>query len=192
MPKSQLTRYLADREQATGDRFIGIATDGAKFQVYNLHDSKVREIHHFSPSPETPRDFIADLESAVCTERELDPDPAWMRRELGRQSPAYIQAQEELNRLWREAKKQPEARLKLKLWARLLRFVYGEEVPNDLFIQHTYLAIVAKAIAYGVLKNQPPRDADLFLRGESLRELGIAGSVESDFSIGHYWWTAAR
>ena len=42
--------------------------------------------------------------------------------------------------------------MKRQLWAQLLKLVYGREVESDeLFIQHTFLVIVAKAIALAVL-----------------------------------------
>ena len=47
-------------------------------------------------------------------------------------------------------------------------------------MQHTYLTIVAKTIAAGVLDLPTARAADL-LSGHALDEAGIHGAVESDF-----------
>ena len=59
--------------------------------------------------------------------------------------------------------------------------VYGSHIEADeLFLQHTYLTIVAKTMATRVLAVPLPDPADL-LSGRPFREAGIAGAVESDF-----------
>src|SRR4029077_14754479 len=71
--------------------------------------------------------------------------------------------------------------LKRQLWDGLLREAYGTEVGDDaLFLQHTYLTIVAKTIAARVL-DLPANDASAILSGQALDEEGIQGAVESDF-----------
>ena len=59
--------------------------------------------------------------------------------------------------------------------------VYGTAVGDDsLFLQHTYLTIVAKTVAVRVL-DLPAADAISILSGQSLTDAGIHGAVESDF-----------
>jgi hypothetical protein len=83
--------------------------------------------------------------------------------------------------VWAALHDHPEARLKRQLWDRLLSTVYGTEVGDDgLFLQHTYLTIVAKTIAVRVL-DLPAVDAEAILSGQALAEAGIHGAVESDF-----------
>ena len=54
-----------------------------------------------------------------------------------------------LDALWAELQSDPEVRLKRDLWDGLLREAYGEDVGGDaLFLQHTYLVVVVKAIAF--------------------------------------------
>ena len=73
------------------------------------------------------------------------------------------------------------AREKRELWDRLLAVVYGTAVGDDrLFLQHTYLTIVAKTIAARVL-DLPLGDAPAIMSGQALAEAGIQGAVESDF-----------
>ena len=73
-------------------------------------------------------------------------------------------------------------RLKRELWDGLLREAYGgAEVGGDgLFLQHTYLTAVVKAIASRVL-DLPVEDAASVLSGSALAEAGIHGAVEADF-----------
>ena len=39
--EEKLTRYVGDRQAETGERFVGIATDGATFAAYELRGQKV-------------------------------------------------------------------------------------------------------------------------------------------------------
>ncbi len=49
-------------------------------------------------------------------------------------------------------KASPAIALKRQLWAQLLKLVYGRDVESDaLWLQHTYLVIVAKCIGFAVL-----------------------------------------
>jgi hypothetical protein len=49
-----LTRYLGDRERATGRRYLGIATDGAEFIAYELANGRLNRLdlsNRFEPQP---------------------------------------------------------------------------------------------------------------------------------------------
>lgn len=179
--EEELTRYLADRQRETGERFVGIAADGATFTPYELRNGNLRRFASFMPPTDAPRDLLAWLSSAVAIAADLPPDPDTVRRELGRGSLAWHVAREELAALWGEIRDNPDVRLKRELWARLLERVYGASVDNDdLFFQHTYLTIVAKTMAVHVLGLDMPEPGDL-LAGRPFNEVGIAGVVESDF-----------
>jgi hypothetical protein len=63
----------------------------------------------------------------------------------------------------------------------LLRLVYGKDIESDdLWIQHTFLVVVAKAIALAVLdvREDDPRR---MLSGANFQTANILGAVESDF-----------
>ena len=84
--------------------------------------------------------------------------------------------------MWSTIAANPEANLKRDLWNRLLRVAYGGDVDApQLFLQHTYLTIVAKVIATVALFDELPKDGAALLTGEMFRDLGIFGAVESDF-----------
>ena len=84
--------------------------------------------------------------------------------------------------MWSTVVENPEANLKRDLWNRLLRVAYGSDIEApQLFLQHTYLTIVAKAIATVALFDELPKNGAALLAGESFKNLGILGAVESDF-----------
>ena len=179
--EEKLARYLGEREAQTGERFVGIATDGASFVPYELRRGQLRRLPHFTTSTAAPRDVLDWLDAAVAVAADLLPTPEVVIRELGRGSLAWEVAREELAAMWAEVGEHPDVRLKRGLWSQLLERVYGASVDtDDLFFQHTYLTVVAKTMATHVLGIAMPDPGDL-LAGRAFQEAGTGGVVEGDF-----------
>ncbi len=177
-----LARYLSEREGRTGEKYVGVATDGAEFAAYFLKNGAVVEVGAHRADKDAPRDLLAWLQGAVAIGDGLTPDPHTVKREFGRESLAARRALDDLGELWSRIGQTPEARLKRELWDRLLSLAYGAEVGDDaLFLQHTYLAVVAKAVAWAAVIDAPPRDAAALLHGAAFSDLGLAGQSEPDF-----------
>lgn len=180
--EAQLLRYLPQRELETKQRFVGIATDGSESRVYIIREGKLVEVGQYKTKPEVPRELLRWLESVVVLTVEIPPDVEGVRRELGRESIAYHRAVNDIAVMWSAVANNPEVNLKRDLWNRLLRVAYGSDIEApQLFLQHTYLTIVAKAIATVALFDELPKSGRALLAGDSFRELGILGAVESDF-----------
>ena len=159
----------------------GLATDGATFIAYALHGSELQELARHETNAERPDELMAWLEPLLSERPDLLPEPRAVAQAFGRDSLTFGRARIELDRLWAALAADPEVRLKRDLWDGLLREAYGAPVGEDaLFLQHTYLAIVVKAIAARVL-DLPVDDARRLLSGEALREADILGAVEADF-----------
>ena len=180
--EAQLARYLPQREAETGQHFVGIATDGAEFRVYMVRDGRLVELGQFKPKVSEPRGLLGWLESVVALNDEIPPDVISIQRELGRHSTACRLAIREIEGMWEELKGNPDANLKRDLWNRLLRVAYGADIETPaLFLQHTYLTIVAKSIATVALLDWLPASGADLLEGKPFRDRGIVGAVESDF-----------
>jgi hypothetical protein len=82
----QLSSYLPQRERETGQRFVGIATDGAEFRVYMFRDGRLDELGQFKPKINEPRGLLGWLESVVALTDEILPDVIGIQRELGQHS----------------------------------------------------------------------------------------------------------
>lgn len=178
---AQLPGYLRERERRTGRRYLGIATDGATFIACELRDGILVEIGRHETRADAPDALLAWLEPALSNRDDLVPDPLVVQRELGRGSLTFGRARRALEALWARLGDHPEVRLKRELWDGLLRSSYGDAVGDDaLFLQHTYLTVVAKTLAARVL-DLPAEDATAILSGQALAEAGIHGAVESDF-----------
>ena len=179
--EDQLTRYITQRQDESGERYVGIATDGADFVSYELRDSGLRELGTYRTDTANPDGLLSWLGPAVAAGDDLAPEPEAVVRELGRRSPAWNRALGSLDDAWKEVSAQPEPLLKRQLWAQRLELVYGAPVDrDDIFFQHTYLSVVAKTIAMHVLGLPTPQPAEL-LSGRPFEQAGVTGVVESDF-----------
>ena len=179
--QEQLTRYIKQRQEDSGERYVGIATDGADFVSYELRDDGLRELGTYKTDTADPDGLLSWLGPAVAAGDDLEPEPEAVVRELGRQSLAWNRAVGDLRQAWAEVGVEPEPRLKRDLWAQRLELVYGQPVDrDDIFFQHTYLSVVAKTIAMHVLGLPTPDPADL-LSGRPFEQAGVTGVVEADF-----------
>ena len=106
-----LPRYLSDRETQTGERYVGIATDGAEFIAYFLKDGSITKVGTYRTKPEEPRDLLVYLQGAVVVGEDLPPDPNTIEREFGRNSLAARRALDDLEELWNRVGQSPGARL---------------------------------------------------------------------------------
>lgn len=171
--EARLPDYLGERERQTRRRFLGVATDGATFIAYELREARLAEIGRHEPNPARAEALLHWLEPTLSNRDDLIPDPLTVERELGRGSLSFARARGVLERLWAELRGHSEVMLKRQLWDGLLREAYGTEVGDDaLFLQHTYLTIVAKTIAARVL-DLPADNAAAILSGRALDEVGI-------------------
>lgn len=182
--ETQLAGYLRDRRVQTGSDYVGIVTDGALFAVHELaqDETSLNELGSYQPDAEQPFGLMRWLESVVALQDQLVPDIPRIRIELGRESILYIRAMRELATLWDRLSGHPEVVLKRQLWDRLLRVAYGTEIDApELFLQHTYLVILAKAVATSALAGSLPSSGKELLDGAPFRDLGILNAIEADF-----------
>lgn len=177
----RLPDYLAGREREENERFVGIASDGQKWAVFELDAGRLSLVKRTVLDPQRPGEFLAWLDGALALKSSLPPDPLTIRAELGHDSVAFHLVDGRLRALWEKLKLHPDVSLKHQLWAELLKHVYGREVESDgLWFQHTFLVIVAKCIALAVMGMRED-DPKRLLSGEAFASAGIHGAVESDF-----------
>lgn len=120
--------YLADREREYGEPFVGIASDGFKWIVFELADGALVRVKDTVLDPDKGEQFLAWLDGVLALKSSLFPDALTIRAELGGDSIAYRQVQRDLTALWDKVETHPAEALKRQLWADLLKLVYGREV----------------------------------------------------------------
>lgn len=179
--EQQLSRYLPEREKATRSRFVGIATDGLDWRAYEWRNGTLNLLRELRADAAKPETLLAWLDGAAAIRAELPTDALTLKNELGPDSVAYRRAEADLRALWSKLLTKSSVALKQRLWQQLLRLVYGRDINDEtLWLQHTYLVIVAKTIAARVLGFDVDDPAKL-LSGRHFTERGVLGAVESDF-----------
>jgi len=180
---ARMPDYLADvsRGRASDRTTVGLATDGATLLAYTLDRGTLASIGRYDVDVDHPERLLSWLEPLLSPVPEVMPSPIAVALAFGRYSLAFGRAHAELQRLWSEVGDHPEVQLKRNLWDGLLRQVYGDDVGSDaLFLQHTYLTILVKAIAARVLDLEIGDPSEM-LSGRLLANEGIVGAVEADF-----------
>ncbi|PKP67940.1 MAG: hypothetical protein CVT83_07535, partial [Alphaproteobacteria bacterium HGW-Alphaproteobacteria-5] len=179
--EAQLARYLPQREAETGHSYVGLATDGLDFMAYEFRDGALKQLSAHRTRPTEPEATAVWLESVLAVRDALPADAMTIIANLGRDSAAFARASSLLEAAWRDVGTDPEPQLKRQLWEGHLALVYGTDKTSDgLWLRHTYLVCVAKAIAAAAMGLPDPEPADL-LSGAPFRAAGIIGAVESDF-----------
>jgi hypothetical protein len=199
--KEQLQKYMAclwSEEEERKVNYLCLAADGITFQVFSpgtekpLTESplpedilleKVDELK--LPTPELYQAYFW-LDRYFLRERILPPRTEEFERDFGMRSPAFLFS----FRLLKESLKQVENRSDFQViyenWEKYLRVTYGSIIGSkDLFLRHTYLATLAKLIAWARLteKSSIPSSDEIssILSGEFFQGQRIANFLEEDF-----------
>jgi len=163
---------------------LGIITDGCRFEVYRLKNGNLTKIDEFVLRAETPEDVLLWLDSYLFQQRNVEPTVQDISFRFGSRSPIFKSAMETLSRMWAHVKGDPAARTKFDEWDALLRIVYGSKVgETELFLRHTYLALLVRLLAFSALTGRSPNPEDLegIVTGKKFERMGFKNLVEEDF-----------
>ncbi|MDW8215928.1 MAG: hypothetical protein RMJ55_20445, partial [Roseiflexaceae bacterium] len=134
------------------------------------------------------------LDRILLRRERLKPTSELIVREFGLNSHAYRTLSQRMLAFWQRHRHLPHYAVLYNGWAKYLSIVYGAP-PNDpeLFIRHTYLATLAKLMAWQRIcrgtaapcpYGAPPcphEDMPRLLNGKLFHEQGIHGYIEDDF-----------
>jgi SAM-dependent methyltransferase len=184
--EQQLAGYVKARSTQTGQRYVGILTDGAEWIAYQFIEGSLHEAvrHTLNPTRPDPAALFSWLEGVLATRTHLPPTPAAIADKLGATSTSHALDRDALRLLYQANANLPTVRLKRELWASLLRSALGTQFTDDdeLFIEHTLLVNSAELIAHLVLGLDVSVIAPAsLLRGGQFETAGVFGVVEQDF-----------
>ena len=180
--KSQIKRYIQSKEEESKIKYVGIATDGQQYKAYFLHNNELKLINEFVLNKDKASEFIQWLESMILIKSQLSATPEIICKEIGQGSPLCQNALVQIEKLWHQAKLRSDVRLKYDLWKKSIDIVYGKEGADDkLFIEHTYLTIISKAIAHIAFDFDQLPLGKYLLNGKLFEEANVFGVVEKDF-----------
>ena len=199
--EDQLRKYVSCiwSQEAPGARrpYLGIATDGIHFRIYSPYIGDPA-----APQVEPEEVQLGQIEEVDLRELEAAEVYFWLDRYFRRQeilppttenivadfgvkSHAFQVASASLLSLWRQLGQEPQFAVVYESWAKYLLIVYGSSVADDeLFIRHTYLATLAKLMAWCRLTEATTADVDELasvLEGEFFKRQGIENFLEEDF-----------
>ena len=92
--------YLRNREEETGEPFVGIASVGRLWRVLSREGDALVTIKETILNADKPGEFLAWLDGALALKISLPPDPTTVRIELGAEFVAYRKAEAALRALW--------------------------------------------------------------------------------------------
>lgn len=133
-----------------------------------------------------PHEIFCWLDRYFLRKEILHPTSEMIVRDFGTRSHAFRTTTNALSTLWEEIKAQSTYAVIYESWEKYLHIVYGSKVADDeLFIRHTYLATLAKLMAWRRLSENTdsPGDAQIveMLEGRSFKAQGIENFIEEDF-----------
>jgi len=199
--KEQLKRYIAclwSEEEEKKINYLCMAADGINFQVFSpgtekpltepllpedIVLEKVDELR--LPTPE-PYQAYFWLDRYFFRERILPPRTEDFERDFGMRSPAFLFSFRLLKGVLKQVEDRSDFQVIYENWERYLRVTYGSVTGSkDLFLRHTYLATLAKLIAWARLteKSSIPssEETSSILNGEFFQGQRIANFLEEDF-----------
>ncbi|MGH3905547.1 MAG: N-6 DNA methylase [Pseudonocardiaceae bacterium] len=184
--EEQLAGYVLTRATQTGQRYVGVLTDGREWRAYHERQGKLVEAtqHLVNPTRPDAEALLFWLEGVLATQWGIAPTPPEIRARLGATSASYALDRATLAALYAEHGKAETIRLKRQLWSRLLFSALGTQFTDDdeLFLEHTLLVNSAEIIAHLVvgLDVTDMAPASLF-GGHRFDNAAIYGVVEHDF-----------
>ena len=103
--------YLRNREQETGEAFVGIASDGRLWRVLARKDDALVKIKETILNPDKPGDFLSWLDGALALKVSLPPNPTTVRIELGADSVAFHTLEQDCRVRLQPFPQRPQGRL---------------------------------------------------------------------------------
>jgi hypothetical protein len=199
--KKQLQRYLAilaGNPDTKNYYFIPIASDGVSFIVFapkegpalpvtpETEEIEIEKVEEFNLDQREPQEFYFWLDRYFLREHKREPRTDNFLEDFGPSSPAFRSA----SSLWLEAiaaiGEQPDYKIIYENWRKYLLIAYGTSVGDErLFVRHTYLATLAKLIAYvrisGVQTAPEETQTQEIIQGTFFEGQQIMNFLEEDF-----------
>jgi len=198
--EEQLKKYVAClwSQEALSQRrpYLCLATDGVNFSVYSPVVSEPDKLE-FEPSTVnlnlneqvdwsqlSPQEVYFWLDRYFLRREILTPKSEHITKDFGVRSHAFQMVSQSLLSCWEKLKEKSDYRVIFESWERYLQIVYGSTVIEDeLFCRHTYLATLAKLMAWNRL-SEGIFDNSLIisvLSGSFFKDQGIENFLEEDF-----------
>ncbi|HEV2498283.1 MAG TPA: N-6 DNA methylase [Terriglobia bacterium] len=211
----QLCEYVSGSWRQGVKPLLAIASDGINWRIYRPRakvDSHVKILPEdveldllrpFKLTDETLGDFWLWITSLLFRPQQVEPTPHRFQIDFGAWSPLYRDGMIELQKAWTRVADQSEARLAFETWQKYLTVTYGKLAESaarerdresglelseleKTFLQHTYLASIARLLIWASLSQGKTREslrdvARSVFSGFYFKSQHLANLVEDDF-----------
>lgn len=179
----ELKKYF--ESQPVPDNFVGLVSDGISFEVYIYEDESVQKIGDFALRADDAAGAFRHLDQLFFTAKKLPPTSEDIVERFGLHSASFNATRRSLLSALGTVENESAVRVKFKEWNGLLSKVYGSEVGDEaLFITHTYLALLSRAIVTLALFPKDKRTNEMYrglVDGAFFRKRRLNNLAEPDF-----------
>ena len=182
---SELKKYFESQDNPTD--YVAAVTDGLQFEVYDYDpdDQSGKLVRAFKLEPDAPLVAYSQLDELLAVGRKLPPLSGEIVLRFGATSLTFIRSAKALTGAFEAVKDRQSVQTKFREWNALLAKVYGTSLGDlTLFIKHTYLTMVSRAIVTVARFPKAQRSTALYtglIDGEFFRTHNIQNLAEPDF-----------
>jgi hypothetical protein len=179
----ELEKYFQSRSNPSD--YMGLLTDGLKFEVYQLENEQLTKIAEFKLSEDDPLVAFRYLDQFIFSSKPVKPDSDDITQRFGLHSAVFNSCRQLLERMYGEVKTLSTIGVKIREWKTLLARVYGSDFGDvGLFIRHTYLTMFSRLLVARTLYPNEVRKTNDYrglLTGEYFSRKNLPNLVEPDF-----------
>lgn len=182
---AELKKYFESQEDPAD--YVASVTDGLQFDVFDYEKATKRPklIRSFKLETEAPEAAYNQLDELLASGRKIPPLSGEVVLRFGPGSLTFNRSRQTLRAAFDSVKGFSDVAVKYQEWNALLAKVYGSS-PDDenLFIKHTYLTMVSRAVVTLALFREVRRETALYrglTNGEFFKERNIQNLAEDDF-----------
>jgi len=181
--QSELKKYF--EAQAHPLDYVALVTDGLQFEVYLYAAGDVKQISAFELEADAPLLAFRHLDQILFTGKRLVPSSGDIVIRFGQNSAVFNASLRLLGELFDSVKEETLVKTKLREWNSLLAKVYGSALGDKtLFLKHTYLTIVSRAIVTAALfptSKQTLKQYRGIVDGDFFKNQSLKNLAEPDF-----------
>jgi hypothetical protein len=181
----ELTKYFESRKSP--EEYIAAVTDGLRFEIYDYdaasHEPK--EIRRFEIDVADPYGTYLELDEILAAGEKIRPSSDDIVGRFGLETTTFLRSLKQLEAAFNSVESDSTVAVKFREWNALLSKVYGSAIGDKhLFLKHTYLTILSRAIVTMALFPKQTRSHTLYrelLTGKFFRDHSILNLAEPDF-----------
>ncbi len=181
----ELKKYFESRERPAD--YIAAVTDGLRVEVYDYDESSKEptEVRRFEIDRDHPEAVYLQLDELLAAGQKIHPTSDDIVGRFGLKSTTFLRSVKRLEAAFDSVEHDSAVTVKFREWNALLAKVYGSAVGDkNLFLRHTYLTVLSKAIVTMTLFPKQIRSSGLYrdlLTGKFFRDQSILNLADPDF-----------